>query len=156
MLLAAFYSSIQTVLSHTSGEVVRCKNVSQWAPSAALHTSYLRPPFCRMHVLCKMWNRCSDPCFDFTQHIRSLAVHLGFHVVPKKKSKGIRSGEQNSHVNGSLLCIHPSGQFTFKQLRDNVSKMNKYIFVFLFLFLLLLLLLLLSCNRAYFPNMSRN
>jgi hypothetical protein len=29
MLLAAFYSSIQTVLSHTSGEVVRCKNVSQ-------------------------------------------------------------------------------------------------------------------------------
>jgi hypothetical protein len=56
------------------------------------------PPI--VHFLPDIWNCCSDLCFEFSQHIHSLAANLVFDIVLKKKVS---------------LPVHGPGKFMCKQ-----------------------------------------
>lgn len=79
VLFTVFYPSTGRLFTH------------KWkcSPPVTFHTSHLQSS-CQMpckHVPCNICNCCSEPCFEFIQHIHFLAVHLGFHTAPKKKDQ---------------------------------------------------------------------
>jgi hypothetical protein len=89
MLFPAFYSSIETVFIHASGKVVRWGTLQM---SAICCSAYIPPtvdllPDALLHPPCNIRSFCRDSCFEFLQHIHSLAIHLVFHMAPKQKPK---------------------------------------------------------------------
>jgi hypothetical protein len=99
-----------------SGKVVRCETFPHESHLLlSIHSIYLLPG-ALSHDLCNICNCYSDPCIEFSQRNRSLAVHMVSHIALKEKI------QRGGHVIVLLLPIHRPGKFTFKQSRTMWTK----------------------------------
>jgi hypothetical protein len=74
-------------------------------------------------MLCNICNLYCDPCFEFIQHTHFLAVHLVFHIDPKKDVSRHKIGKTKGAMQLDLLFLFNSLGNPVQTFTDSVSRM---------------------------------
>jgi hypothetical protein len=121
VFLAVFRSSIETIFLHTKVENFLClKNFTQ---SALCSSTYIPPssPLARHALTCPLWYLC-DLCFEFIQHIHSLAVHLIFHITPKKGVQKHKIRRMKGPCNWSSSSYSSTWEILIQTAKDKINR----------------------------------